>query len=109
MFGGIEQMDATYISGTENVLDLQSLRKSATHLVLRKAALAEFIERFLRNDLTELELQEVGDLLEGEPVDYEDDSTGRVIAQILVEMSTPEANGPINRSAAERWSEMLRS
>ena len=102
-------MDATYILGTEHVLELQSLRQSATHMVLTKAALAQFIERFLRNDLTEGELPEVGDLLEREPVDYEDESTGRVIAPILCEMSTPEANGPINRAAAERWSEMLRS
>lgn len=101
-------MDTTYISGAENVLELQSIRQSARHVILTKAALAQFVERFLRNDLTDLELQEVGDLLEGEPVDYEDDSNDRVIAQILFEMSTPEANGPIDRLAAERWIEMLR-
>jgi len=101
-------MDTTYISGTENVLELQSIRQSARHVILTKAALAQFVQRFLRNDLTDLELQEVGDLLEGEPVDYEDDSNDRVIAQILFEMSTPEANGQIDRLAAERWTEMLR-
>lgn len=102
-------MDATHISGTENVRELQLLRQSAKQLVLSKAALSQFVDRFLRNDLTESELQEVGDLLEGEPVDYEDDSPDRVIAQILFEMSSPEVNGPVNRAAAERWSEMLRS
>lgn len=101
-------MDTTYVSGAENVLELQSIRQSARQVILTKAALAQFVERFLRNDLTNVELQEVGDLLEGEPVDYEDDSNERVIAQILFEMSTPEANGPIDRLAAERWIEMLR-
>lgn len=100
-------MDTSYIDGHEILADVQSKRRSSRRVVLTRAALSRFVLRFLEKKLTAAELQEFGDELEGEPVEYDDESGDRVIAQVLFEMSAPEINGDVDRVAAERWLEML--
>jgi hypothetical protein len=101
-------MPSSQISGHESLTELQWKRQSYARLVLTREALLRVIGRFLSDSLTASELQEFGDLLEGEPVDYDDESEDRVIAQVLFEMSSPEINGAIDHGAAARWIEMLR-
>jgi len=100
-------MNAEQIVGNESHHELESKRRVSERLVLTKGALSKFVSRYLDGQLTGSELQQFGDQLEGEPVDYDDESPERVIAQVLFEMSAPEVNGEIDVAAARRWLAML--
>lgn len=91
-------------SGDEDAAQLQS-KLSSANWHLTASALGRFVERFLENELTPSQLEEIGDLLESEAVTYDDDDGS--IAQVLFEMSSPEVNGPVNDLAAQRWLEIL--
>ena len=97
----------TSISGNETLVELREhlTGRVDTDIALSRSALSQFVGRYLKNELTDVELQEIGDLLEM-TVDYEEESEG-VIAQVLFEISSPEANGGINRERASEWRTML--
>ncbi len=95
------------ISGMEMIDDLRRhlTGRVETDFILNRSALSQFIERYLSGELTESELQEIGDLLEM-TVEYEDGNEG-VIAQVLFEVSSPEVNGQIDQESATEWKVML--
>lgn len=101
-------MATIYIAGHEGLHELHSMRKSVDRVLLTRGALSRFILRFLEEDITAAQLQAFADELEGEPIEYEDELDDGVIPQVLFEMSEPEANGPIDRTAAEKWLGLLR-
>lgn len=100
-------LDRAFIPGDATLAELRAWAIAATPRVLTREALSAVVDRFLAGELTAAELEEIGDLLEYEFVDYDDDSEERVVAQVLFEMSAPEANGAVDRAAAIRWREML--
>lgn len=95
------------ISGMETLDDLRRhlAGRIETDFILNRSALSQFIERYLSGELTESELQEIGELLEMS-VEYEDGNEA-VIAQVLFEVSSPEANCQIDRQRATQWKAML--
>ena len=98
----------TSISGNETLVDLREHLVGCvdTDIALSRSALSQFVARYLNGELTESELQEIGDLLEM-TVEYEDGNQG-LIAQVLFEVSSPEVNGQINQQRATEWKAMLR-
>ena len=96
------------LSGNESVAEVMVKLRSDDQLRLTKGALLTIVERYLDGRLTVDELQQLGDLLEFDPIEYVDESPSGVVAQVVFEMATPEANGPIDRNAALRWRELLR-
>lgn len=95
------------VTGDESLEQLKVARTRYRRLSLGAPALIRFVDRFTRGALTVTEVQELGDLLESDSVDYLDTNSEGVIAQVLFEMSTPEVNGEIDEQAAERWRRML--
>ena len=95
------------ITGEESLGELKAKYVLEPRLSLPATALISFIDRFVQGQLTAGQLQELGDFLESEGVDYLEGKDEGIIAQVLFEMSTPEANGDIDREVAERWRTML--
>jgi hypothetical protein len=95
------------ISGNETPDDLRQLLggRAETDITLNRPALSQFVVRYLNGELTELQLQEIGDLLEMS-VEY-DAGNEEVIAQVLFEISSPEVNGEIDQERASEWKTML--
>lgn len=97
------------ITGDETRDELKMKCVELRRVSLGASALIRVIDRFLEGKLSATELQELGDLLESDYVDYEDSNGDGVIAQVLFEMSSPEVNADIDRPVAERWRTMLSS
>jgi hypothetical protein len=97
----------TSISGNERLSELREHLTGCvdTHIALSRSALSQFVERYLNGELSDSELQEIGDLLEMS-VEYEDGNEG-VIAQVLFEVSSLEVNGQIDQQRATKWKAML--
>ena len=97
----------TSISGNETIVELRKhlAGRVDTDIALSRSALSQFVERYLNSELTESELQEIGDLLEMS-VEYEQ-GYEEGIAQVLFEMSSPEVNGEMNRERATEWKSIL--
>ena len=67
-------------------------------------AITRFVSRYIEDQLNEEELEQIGDLLEGaEFIEYVGPGSDGIIAQVVFQMSTPTAKGPISKEAAERW------
>ena len=63
---------------------------------------------FSQDQLSIAELEQIGDLLEGaEFIEYVGPGSDGIIAQVIHEMSTPQAKRPITKEAAERWLGLL--
>jgi hypothetical protein len=95
------------ITGNETLEELKAKYVEKRRLSLEVRALIRFIDRFVQGKLTAAQVQELGDFLESDGVDYLDANGDGIMAQVLFEMSTPEANADIDRQVAERWRTML--
>ena len=93
-------------TGTESIAEIKAMLASSREFLLTRNALMQFIDRYVRGELSAVQLEEIGDELEM-VVEYEDFETSDDIAQVLFEVSTPLANGPITPEAAARWKAML--
>ena len=95
------------ISGSESLSELQQMSESGDTYHLDARAVSRFISRYIADEITEQQLQEIGDTLEAaEFFEYVGPGSDGVIAQVVFEFSTP-ANGPITKDAAVRWLGLL--
>lgn len=96
------------ISGTENAKELQAKIDSGDTYTADARAITRFVSRYLEDQLTIEELEQIGDLLEGaEFIEYVGPGSDGILAQVVYEMSTPQAKRPITKEAAERWLGLL--
>jgi hypothetical protein len=95
------------ITGDESLEQLRAKLLSSSTWQLQRTALVRFLDRFLQDGLTAAEVEEIGDLLESDRVDHDNERDDGLIAQVLFEMSSPEVNGTIDAAAAKRWRETL--
>ena len=96
------------ISGTETTQELEAKINSGDSYTLDAAALTRFVSRYLANELNEIDVEQIGDLLEGaEFVEYVGRGADGLMAQVVFQMSTPPPNAPITKEAAERWLGLL--
>ena len=96
------------IAGTESGDELQQKIDSGDSYSLDAAALARFVSRYVADELSAADLEQIGDLLEGaEFVEYVGPGSDGIIAQVIFQMSTPQSNGPITKQSAERWLGLL--
>jgi len=101
-------INAEAISGDESGKDLQAKIDSGDSYTVDARAVSRFVSRYIDDQLTEAELEEIGDLLEGALfIEYVGPGSDGLIAQVVFEFSTPEAKGPITKEAAERWLRLL--
>lgn len=99
---------ALEISGNESGKELQAKIESGDSYTVDARAVTRFVSRYIEDQLSEEELEQIGDLLEsGEFFTYVGPGSDGIIAQVVFEMSTPEAKGPITKEAAERWLRLL--
>jgi hypothetical protein len=99
---------AQAISGDESGTDLRAKIDSGDSYTVDARAMSRFVSRYLEDQLTAAELEEIGDLLEGaEFVEYVGPGSDGIIAQVVFQISTPKANGAITKEAAERWLRLL--
>ena len=100
--------NAIALLGTENGEELRAKIDSGDSYTLDARAVAHFVTRYVEDQLNAEELEQIGDLLEGgEFIEYVGPGSDGIIAQVIFQMSTPEANGPITKEAAERWLRLL--
>lgn len=100
--------NALAISGTESALELQTKIGSGDSYTVDARAITRFVSRYMEDQLMAEELELIGDLLEGgEFIEYVGPGSDGIIAQVIFQMSTPDANGPITKEAAERWLRLL--
>jgi hypothetical protein len=100
--------NAQAISGTESVKELEAKIAGGDSYTLDARAVAHFVTRYAEDQLNAAELEQIGDVLEGaEFVEYVGPGSDGIIAQVIFQMSTPEANGPITKDSAERWLRLL--
>src|SRR5918993_2377701 len=96
------------ISGSESAKDLRKKIDSGDTYSVDAKAVTRFVSRYLEDQLTAQQLEEIGDLLEaGEFLEYVGPGSDGVIAQVVYEFSTPSPNRPITKEAAERWLGLL--
>ena len=96
------------ISGTESGEELRAKIDSGDSYTLDARAVAHFVTRYVEDQLSVAELELIGDLLEGgEFIEYVGPGSDGIIAQVIFQMSTPQANAPITKEAAERWLRLL--
>jgi len=96
------------ISGTESAKDLQAKIDSGDTYTADARAISRFVSRYMEDQLSEQELEQIGDLLEGaEFIEYVGPGSDGIIAQVVFQMSTPTVKGPITKEAAERWLGLL--
>ena len=99
---------AQAISGEESRTDLQAKIDSGDSYTANARAVSRFVSRYLEDQLSADELEQIGDLLEGaEFIEYVGPGSDGLIAQVVYEFSSPEAKGPITKEAAERWLRLL--
>lgn len=100
--------NAIAITGTESGEELRAKIDSGDSYTLDARAVAHFVTRYIEDQMTAADLEEIGDLLEGgEFIEYVGPGSDGIIAQVIFQMSTPQANGPITKDAAERWLRLL--
>lgn len=100
--------DDTAISGNESATELRKKIDGGDSLTVDARALTRFVSRYLQDELTETELEEIGDLLEGsEFLEYVGPGSDGILAQVVYEFSTPSVKAPITKDAAERWLRLL--
>ena len=100
--------NVTAISGSESAKDLRKKIDSGDSFTVDARAVSKFVSRYLEDQLSAKQLEEIGDLLEGaEFFEYVGPGSDGLIAQVVFAFSTPEANGPITKQAAERWLGLL--
>ncbi|HEX7281853.1 MAG TPA: hypothetical protein VF239_07340 [Vicinamibacterales bacterium] len=96
------------ISGSESLADLRTKSDSGDTYALPAVAVAKFIKRYVDDDVTAAELEEIGDVLESsEFFEYTGPGSDGVIAQVVFEFATPRISGPITKEAAARWLNLL--
>jgi len=99
------------LKGTESLKQLTERfvaeKNFETELELTPGTLRLFVDRYLRGELTAIELKNVADLIE-QRVEYVPESLRTVMAQVLFEVSSPEVNGVITAELAEKWKTVLR-
>ncbi len=101
---------ALAISGTETGTELQAKIDSGDNYTVDARAVTQFVARYLQDQLTADELEQIGDLLEGaEFFEYVGPGSDGIIAQVVYEFSTPQAGHPITKDAATRWLQLLDS
>ena len=93
--------NALSISGTETAAELKAKSESGDTYNLDAKAVVRFISRYIDDQLTALELEQIGDVLESaEFFEYSGPGSDGIIAQVVFQFSTPHANGPITKAAA---------
>jgi hypothetical protein len=96
------------ISGSESAEELDAKIDSGDSFTVDARAVTRLVSRYLADELSAAELAQIGDRLEsGEFIEYVGPGADGIIAQVLFEMSSPEAHGPITKEAAERWLRLL--
>jgi hypothetical protein len=101
-------MVAQAISGNESSEELQAKIDSGDTFTVAARAVSRFVSRYLEEQLTAEQLVQIGDLLESaEFFEYTGPGADGLIAQVVFEMATPDAHGPITNEAAERWLRLL--
>lgn len=96
------------ISGHESAGELKQKIDGGDSLTVDAKALTRFVSRYLQDEITEQELEAIGDLLEGsEFLEYVGPGSDGILAQVVFEFSTPSAKAPITKEAAERWLRLL--
>ena len=96
------------ISGNESIKELKAKIDSGDTYTADARAITRFVSRYIQDQLNEEELEQIGDLLEGaEFIEYVGPGSDGIIAQVVFQMSTPTAKGPISKEAAERWLGLL--
>ena len=99
---------AEAISGEESRNDLQAKIDSGDSYTADARAVSRFVSRYIADQLSAEELEQIGDLLEGaEFIEYVGPGSDGLIAQVVFEFSSPETKGPITKEAAERWLRLL--
>ena len=99
---------ALTISGTETPNELQAKTVSGDNYTVTSKAVTQFVARYLQDELTAEQLEQIGDLLEGaEFFEYVGPGSDGIIAQVVYEFSTPQAGHPITKEAATRWLQLL--
>jgi serine/threonine-protein kinase len=105
---GVRMANAIAISGNESAKELQKKIDSGDTYTVDARAVTRFVSRYLEDQLTAQQLEEIGDLLEGgEFLEYVGPGSDGVLAQVVYEFSTPAPNRPITKEAAERWLGLL--
>jgi hypothetical protein len=100
--------NALTISGSETLADLREKSDSGDTYHVDAKAVARFITRYIADDLSAKELEDIGDTLESaEFFEYVGPGSAGVIAQVVFEFSTPQTSGPITKDAATRWLGLL--
>jgi len=95
------------ISGSESGGELLARIESGDSFTVDARAVTRFVSRYLEDQLSAEELEQIGDLLEGELIEYVGPGADGIIAQVVFEFSTPQVNRPITKEAAERWLRLL--
>lgn len=96
------------ITGNESSKELRKKIDSGDTYTVDARAVTQFVSRYLQDQLSVEEVEQIGDLLEGgEFIEYVGPGSDGVIAQVVYEMSTPQPNRPITKEAAERWLRLL--
>ena len=99
---------AQAISGEESGKDLQAKIDSGDSYTLDARAVSRFVSRYLDDQLSAQELEQIGDMVEGaEFIEYVGPGADGLIAQVVFEFSSPETKGPITKEAAARWLRLL--
>jgi hypothetical protein len=98
---------AQAITGNEDGTELQAKIDSGDTFTINAGAVKGFVSRYLEEQLTAAELEQIGDLLEGaEFFEYVGPGSDGIIAQVVFEMSKAHA-GTVTAEAAERWLRLL--
>ncbi len=96
------------ITGNESVKELQAKIDSGDTYTADAGAITRFVSRYMADQLSAEELEQIGDLLEGaEFIEYVGPGSDGIIAQVVFQMSTPTPKAPISKEAAERWLGLL--
>ena len=99
---------ALTITGSETLSQVQEHSGSGDTYHVDAKAVGRFIARYLADEITAKQLEEIGDQLESaEFFEYVGPGSDGVIAQVVFELSTPDAKGPISKEKAERWLSLL--
>jgi hypothetical protein len=98
---------AQAISGNESSEELQAKIDSGDTFTVDARAVSRFVSRYVEEELSAEQLEEIGDLLEGaEFFEYTGPGADGIIAQVVFEMSSAH-DGPATGEAAERWLRLL--
>jgi hypothetical protein len=100
-------MGAQAISGNESSEELLVKSDSGDSFTVDARAVARFVSRYLEEQVSATELEQIADLLESaEFFEYVGPGADGIIAQVVFEMSGSH-DGAISMAAAERWLRLL--